>query len=143
MALQQIIYTSAAVDEFREVDLAGLLLEARTKNTREGLTGMLLFHEGSFLQVLEGEAANVDRVYERIGRDRRHARVTLLLRHNIEVRQFDDWAMGFVAVKHIADRLPGYSDYLRHRGNTSKAGSLAANVLREFRDGHYRNYVVR
>jgi hypothetical protein len=69
--------------------------------------------------------------------------VTLLLRHNIEVRQFDDWAMGFVAVKHIADGLPGYSDYLRHRGNTSKAGGLAANVLGKFRDGHYRNYVVR
>ena len=126
MALQQLIYTSAAVGEFREAALSGLLLEARAKNVREGLTGMLLFHEGSFLQVLEGEAANVERVFERIARDRRHARVTMLLRHGIEVRQFDDWAMGFVAVKHIADSLPGYSDYLRHRGDSSKAGSLAA-----------------
>lgn len=102
---------------------------------------MLLYHEGSFLQVLEGAAENVEMLFERIGRDPRHRRVMVLLRRSIDARQFQDWSMGFVDVKSVAAGLPGYSDFLQHGNDPARAGSLAAKVLAQFCEGGLRNLV--
>lgn len=56
-------------------------------------------------------------------------------------RQFADWAMGFVPDKHIADTLPGFSDFFQHRGDVARASGLAASILAKFRDGQYRNLI--
>jgi hypothetical protein len=141
MALQQIIYTSAALDDFSEVDLSRLLLKARPRNAALDVTGMLLYHDRSFLQVLEGDPTHVAQVFERIRHDRRHTRILTIMNRAVEERQFRDWAMGFVALKELASSLPGYSDYLRHRGDVTRAGGLADKVLSQFRDGRYRNSV--
>jgi hypothetical protein len=141
MSLQQLIYSSAAVGALNEVELSRILLSARRMNPALGVTGMLLYHEGSFLQVLEGEEKNVETVFERIGRDPRHCRIMLLLRRSIDAQQFQEWSMGFVDVKGVAGGLPGYSDFLRSRHDPAQAGSLAAKVLGQFAEGRFRNLV--
>jgi hypothetical protein len=141
MALQQLIYSSAAVKDLNAIELSRLLLVARRTNPSLGVTGMLLYHEGSFLQVLEGPEGNVEMLFERIGRDPRHCRVMVLLRRSIDAQQFQDWSMGFVDVKSVAAGLPGYSDFLRHRNDPAQAGSLAAKVLAQFCEGRFRNLV--
>jgi hypothetical protein len=141
MALEQLIYTSTAAKDLGELDLSRILLEARRNNERAGVTGMLLYHQRSFLQVLEGEATTLDRVFKRIEADDRHARVAVLLRQPVPARQFADWAMGFVADKQIAQSLPGFSDFLQHRGDMTKASGLATSILAKFRDGKYRRLV--
>lgn len=102
---------------------------------------MLLYHEGSFLQVLEGEQSSVEALFARIGEDPRHCRVMVLLRRSIDAPQFAEWSMGFVDVKGVAGGLPGYSDFLRHRSDPAQAGSLAATVLAQFGEGKFRNLV--
>jgi len=141
MALEQLIYTSTAVKDFGELELSHLLLQARRNNERAGVTGMLLYHQRSFLQVIEGEAAALDALFARIGRDERHNRVSALLRQPVPSRQFADWAMGFVAERHIAQALPGFSDFLQHRGDATRASGLAASILARFRDGRHRGMV--
>jgi hypothetical protein len=139
--LSQVIYSSAAVAPFSEAELSSLLAIARTNNERVGVTGMLLYHEGSFLQVLEGEASAVDAVFQRIGRDKRHHRVMPLLRREMDGRHFESWRMGFASLKNLPQNLPGYSDYLRLRGEPTEAGSAAARLLAAFREGRFHSYV--
>ncbi|HTV18043.1 MAG TPA: BLUF domain-containing protein [Polyangiaceae bacterium] len=143
MALEQLTYTSTAVKDFGELELSRLLLQARRNNERSTITGLLLYHERSFLQVLEGEGGVIDTVFARIERDERHTRVSVLVRQPVPARQFADWAMGFVAAKRIADTLPGFSDFLQHRGDPTRARGLATSILAKFRDGEYRAVVER
>jgi hypothetical protein len=90
-----------------------------------------------------GAAGGLDPVFSRIARDARHTRIAMLVRQPVPTRQFEDWAMGFVAVKRVADALPGFSDFLRHRGDMTKARGLATSILAKFRDGQYRHLVER
>jgi hypothetical protein len=139
--MQQVIYSSAAVAPFSDTELSGLLATARVNNGLLGVTGMLLYHEGSFLQALEGQAQVLDNLYARIAKDKRHHRVVILLRREVDTRHFDAWQMGFASMKALPDNLPGFSDYLRLRGNPVESGNAAARVLAAFRDGRFRSYV--
>src|ERR1700722_7792397 len=89
------IYASLATPNFKEDELPLLLERARQFNALHSLTGMLLYIEGSFFQLLEGEAEAVDAIYTRIMRDPRHTRVTLIIRESIAQRDFSEWTMGF------------------------------------------------
>lgn len=140
MPLLQLIYSSAAVRKLTEIELSRLLLGARKTNMGFDVTGMLLYHEGSFLQILEGKADAVESLFERIGTDPRHHRVVVLMRREIEERQFENWSMGFVDAERVAEMLPGYSDYLLNR-HSPAAGNLAMKVLAGFREGQFRSYV--
>jgi hypothetical protein len=98
MTLIHIIYVSAATNEMSELDLAGILDVSRQKNLKFGITGMLLYHRGHFMQVLEGESQFVDEVMSRIKVDARHHSVTVLERYVILKRDFANWSMGFCKV---------------------------------------------
>ena len=140
--MHQVIYSSAAVEPFSDAELAQLLSLARANNERLGVTGMLLYHDGSFLQVVEGDSAVVEVLFERIGRDKRHHRVVPLLKREVEARHFADWRMGFASLKNLPQSLPGYSDYLRLRGQPLEAGNAAVRLLAAFRHGRFHNYVA-
>jgi hypothetical protein len=95
--LYQIVYGSYARRAFTRPELASLLNAARTRNRMTGITGLLLYHDENFLQVLEGEEVAVESAYERIRRDPRHAGVMVLHRGPVEARQFQDWTMAYLA----------------------------------------------
>jgi Sensors of blue-light using FAD len=96
--LIQCVYASAAARDFKTQELAELLKVARENNAKLGLTGMLLYAEGSFFQVLEGQADVVDALYAKIERDPRHDQMTLIIKEPIPKRHFDEWTMGFYKV---------------------------------------------
>ena len=137
----QIIYASAAVATFSELELAQLLMLARKNNKRLGVTGMLLYLDASFLQVLEGDEAVLKTLFERISVDPRHDSVVTLLKREVEAPHFGDWAMGFVSPKDLSKDMPGYSDYLRLRGQPNRSTDAAARMLACFRDGRFRRHV--
>ena len=85
-----IVYVSSAVQPFSQSELIALLESCRKNNAAAGVTGMLLYKEGSFMQVLEGEQTNVQQVFAKIARDPRHAGVSVLLKQNLAARDFDD-----------------------------------------------------
>jgi hypothetical protein len=97
-ALIHLIYCSAASRPMSTAALAGILTHARAYNGAHGLTGMLLYAEGSFFQVLEGTAEEIDTLFARIGRDPRHRRITRIIREPIRARTFSDWSMGFADI---------------------------------------------
>ena len=96
--LLSIVYSSTATDTFSETGLPNLLAESRDNNARLGLTGVLLYREGRFLQLLEGEDDVVRDRMDVIALDPRHQHVAILLEDPIETRQFPEWTMGYESV---------------------------------------------
>ena len=76
-------------------ELVGLLQTCLANNQREGVTGMLLYGNDTFLQTLEGEESVVDRLYDKIRHDPRHGNVKSLTRKTVDTRQYAEWNMGF------------------------------------------------
>ncbi len=106
-------YASVAVTPFASAELQELLLTSRRNNMQLGITGMLLYKDGEFMQVLEGEQAAVQALYARIARDPRHQRATTILEGPTDARHFPDWSMGFRDLEDPAvAALPGYSPLL-------------------------------
>ncbi|MCB2055847.1 MAG: BLUF domain-containing protein [Geminicoccaceae bacterium] len=136
--LVQLIYASAATRPFSAVQLEQLLTTARRNNAARAISGMLIYHEGSFIQVLEGPAATVQHLFERIDRDSRHREMRLLLRNDGAEREFGHWSMGFVQPTHGSVALPGFVDYESGLRAALDGGETARKVLRAFRDGNWR-----
>lgn len=112
--MHHIVYQSTAVGVFTTADLRRLLRQSRAKNHRLSITGLLLYGNGGFLQVLEGEADTVRQVYATIQQDYRHTRVTTLADGPVTGRVFADWSMGFQTLSgEDFVRLTGYIDPYR------------------------------
>ena len=93
----QLIYGSAAVRPLTQPDLAELLRLARANNARLGITGMLVYHDGSFLRVLEGPQAAVQVLVEKISRDDRHSTLIVFSKGLNEARESGEWSIAFHA----------------------------------------------
>lgn len=94
----QLCYTSTAIGEMQRQDLLDLLSVSRRNNDQLGITGLLLFSSDRFIQLLEGDEADVRKLYERIRQDKRHRDVTLVYEAHVEERDCPDWSMGFQAL---------------------------------------------
>ena len=79
-----------------KAEISHLLNVARLHNSKAAISGILLFTAQSFLQVLEGPAAEIASLFERIQRDKRHSNVLVLDYRSIHERAFPDWAMAYV-----------------------------------------------
>lgn len=94
--LVRLMYASRAAKGLDAEELHNLLRQCRANNPRNGITGILCHAAGTFVQVLEGGRSAVNRLYNRIVADPRHADVELLVYEEIDERRFAGWAMGQV-----------------------------------------------
>ena len=99
--LTQLIYRSVATLPFLCGDFVRLLEPTRQNNERKAISGLLLYHQGVFMQVLEGEPNAVGDVIERIRKDKRHRALEVLRNQEIAKRDFGRWSMGFLAVDEL------------------------------------------
>lgn len=108
-----LVYVSAAVTWFSESELRALLTSARFRNEHAGITGMLLYKDGNFMQALEGPEDAVRALYERIEADRRHCGVVVLDSGAQDTRQFARWNMAFHDISQGRGEMPsGYSRFM-------------------------------
>lgn len=108
-----IVYSSKAAKVISDRDLREILETARSNNGLIDVSGMLLYHEGCFIQVLEGVRATVDPLFAQISRDPRHKEIVTLWQGEISERRFGGWTMGFRrAVGNELSGLPGYTDWM-------------------------------
>ena len=107
-----LIYLSSAVKPMNYDELSALLKQCRNNNLRLGVTGMLLYQKGTFMQMLEGEKQVVIDLYDDIKKDERHTGFHIVLTGDIEERNFEDWSMGFYNMDK-AGEFPEYSDYIK------------------------------
>lgn len=92
--LRCITYVSSATTRLSDEALERLVLDARAFNQDVDVTGVLLYHDGTFFQYFEGPAGGVEQVYERIKNSRTHHSIYPLLDAAQPRRLFPNWLMG-------------------------------------------------
>ena len=136
--MHELIYTSIANWEMTTKELTELLEQSREKNASLDITGLLVYHNRGFMQLLEGDKKAIFDLYDTITKDERHTSVQLFWNGPIEARSFKDWAMAFINTNGVdLGKIVGYSHYLedgmaalRLTGNTS-TGREFIDVLRD------------
>ncbi|MDR3367745.1 BLUF domain-containing protein [Rhodoferax sp.] len=98
--LVRLLYASRAVDVCPEI-IEAILHECRSRNPNSGITGVLCYGGGIFLQVIEGGRMTISQLYNQIQRDARHKDVVLLQYEEISERRFAGWTMGEVNMTRI------------------------------------------
>ncbi|MCZ8136200.1 MAG: BLUF domain-containing protein [Porphyrobacter sp.] len=115
-------YQSRAVSRPTENELDQLVSQARGRNRQLGVTGMLLYENGRFLQTLEGPPAGLKQVWSSICRDQRHREIEVLTEHMVSSRLFSDWDL----LLYSRDEDPR---------RTSRASDLAPHALAHYVPG--------
>jgi hypothetical protein len=136
--LINLIYGSSAKRQMADDQLLGILSKARNKNGRLGVTGMLLYRGGNFLQVLEGDKAVVEGLFDVIKKDERHHLVDLIAKRPVAERGFGAWEMGFVHIDTLdPTRIAGYTTFLKEPLNSErfKDMNFAYTFLEVFKEG--------
>lgn len=101
--------------------LRDIVKTSAANNSRQDITGYLLFDGDHFLQILEGPSQAVQETYERIAKDPRHRDIEIVSAKNVPERAFGAWAMG--------GHLRGSQDgdiFARHGAETRDVKSLSA-----------------
>lgn len=113
MELHELVYVSLAEWAMSTADLTALLEQAREKNTRLNITGLLVYHRGEFTQMLEGAKTDIFNLYATICEDVRHRAPYVLSHGSIGQRSFSHWSMAFLAPSDQSlEENPAYSSYL-------------------------------
>lgn len=108
--LVRLLYASRAIDTQPEA-IEAILVQSRQYNPVSGITGILCYGGGIFLQVIEGGRNAISDLYGHIQKDSRHKDVVLLQYEEISERRFSGWTMGQVNIHKInASILLKYSE---------------------------------
>lgn len=110
----QLIYTSSATPALDDFALREIAQSSNFNNQELGITGLLLFYEGSVLQILEGDEMSVYSLYARVKRDKRHRGCMILSARTTEQREFSNWFMGY---KNVSGRPGGEALFNLNRDN--------------------------
>jgi hypothetical protein len=131
VSLHAICYRSRATHPPSDAETNLLVAGSRERNARSGVTSVLLYGAGRFLQYLEGPRETLDVLYGRIVCDPLHTDVFELIRDPIPEREFAQWPLAFRDVERATlgsdrDRL---KEILRSEGDCSKLGRLLLNAF--------------
>jgi len=126
--LVELSYLSEAVSDMSFLGLMRLLESARAFNQKNGITGILLYDNQQFGQIIEGEYANVMKAWKRIQDDKRHHRIELLEIREIEERSFPEWLLRFYGGETLTRDYPALADMV---GGMDKHSHALMNKMRE------------
>ncbi len=105
----QLVYVSAAVEEFGDGMLGDILRKSRENNARRNVTGMLFYYKQSFLQVLEGPQEDVQDLALVISQDLHHDQYRVLSAKAIKEKTFGKWTMGYVEAAQAGNMVDEYA----------------------------------
>jgi hypothetical protein len=93
--MYELLYSSVSPAGLSQLQLKDILDNARLKNLRLDITGMLLYHNREIMQILEGEEQTVKELYATICQDDRHTNLQVLYQGVVKQRSFSEWSMAF------------------------------------------------
>ena len=121
--MEYLIYISTAKRLLSEQELTDILTVSREKNELYNITGVLLYSEGTFIQLLEGDAQPLANIFASILKDERHKNIIKLAHGEIKQRSFADWTMAFRTLN--AAQLESLGGYLNF-----------SNAVNDYEDSH-------
>ncbi len=114
--IHTICYFSSATKSLHENDLKSLLNNSKEKNQKNNISGILVYADGNFMQVLEGEETVVNSLYEKILNDQRHYNIIKVIGITYNDRIFEDYNYGFTVIdnKLSVEKLNKYLSWLHN-----------------------------
>lgn len=110
-----LVYVSSATSLLPQSELLSILEKSRCNNENFGITGMLLYSNGTIIQALEGNEAAVKNLYKKISLDSRHKDVIVIVEGEHNEREFGNWSMAFYNLSEIDTKsIVGFSDFLEN-----------------------------
>jgi hypothetical protein len=97
------------------IEIEKILQVSRSRNKKIDITGVLMFNEQMFTQVLEGAERDVCTVFGSIERDARHADVSVLATGPVEYRRFASWKMAYAGTSEASRAY--YRKYVQSRAS--------------------------
>ena len=91
----ELIYYSTASPDLSTNDILNILENSRDFNSKNEITGCLLYHNNEFVQLIEGEEEAVKKLYAKIESDKRHSNLIIVIQDNIAGRSFKNWSMAY------------------------------------------------
>ncbi len=125
--LVELSYLSEAVSDMSFLGLMRLLESARAFNQTNGITGILLYDNQQFGQIIEGERANIMKVWKRIQEDKRHHRIELLEIREISERSYPEWLLRFYGGETLTRDYPALAEMV---GGMDKHSLALMNKMR-------------
>lgn len=112
-----LVYASSASKSFSENELEDILKIARINNEKLNVTGMLLYADGNFLQVLEGDKQQVEALYHKITEDTRHHSALRIFSRFSDSRSFTEWSMGYerLDASKLDQAVPGFNHFMERQ----------------------------
>ncbi|MDD7886596.1 BLUF domain-containing protein [Flavivirga sp. 57AJ16] len=130
--LKTICYISDSCQEESLKALQKLFSKAKKNNLKYNITGILIYSNSNFLQVLEGDQIHVDATFKRISLDTRHRNIFKVINIDIQQRIFEDYNFGFTIVNNSKElnNLHEYLEWLRKADN--KLANKVINMVENF-----------
>lgn len=123
--MHHIMYLSRAARPMSDEELARLLQQARRANAQRGVTGALVYGNGQFMQIIEGEEETLAALYARLYQDARHGRIVKFADKPIAERTFTNWSMAFQPVS--AAEFTHLAGYVAPADLAARTTGLAAS----------------
>ena len=99
MDIHQLIYASTATVKMDFSQVKDISSRASRNNERYGISGLLVYGGGYFLQILEGRQKEINELYFKVAGDERHKNICLLDYENIAIQRYGKWAMGCLVLE--------------------------------------------
>ena len=96
--MYRIIYLSSATTKFTNEEILTLLNASRKNNEANKITGLLLYSDGNFLQIIEGKQKKIKALYAKINMDFRHRNIIKVFEGKVSHRIYPKWHMGFNSI---------------------------------------------
>lgn len=127
-----ISYVSTAERSLSETEIRQILNDSEVNNNKQNITGLLLYSEGNFFQIIEGDQKQIVQLYETIEDDSRHFNVIKLFGKEINKESFDGYKSDFISedARYSSARLQNYEHYLEVLDKPTK--NAVANILKAF-----------
>ena len=108
--LYELLYTSKANPEFKEEELRNILSKANEQNEQFEISGMLIYYNHCFVQILEGKKLDILNLFKKISKDHRHHSIEVFYQGEISERSFENWSMAGKALtdQELIELLPEY-----------------------------------
>jgi hypothetical protein len=145
--MRQILYVSTESNKTTKEFLKKLIDKSIENNRTLNVTGMLLYHKGTFLQILEGDPDDIENLYSKIKRNEHHKSMNMVYNVPIVERTFSNWAMGFVDAEELFDKgdkdfFSFFKDITESKDQNTEAKKIKAKkIIDKFQSGTWRSYI--
>lgn len=141
MSLHCLVYTSVGTKQFSESHLQALLIKCRCNNEKLNISGLLLYLDPFFIQILEGDDDILKSLFDKIKMDARHEKVRIMYHKPIEARSFASWTMGFHRTNYQElESIDGFSDFWQRQTSdlfsnpSNETEKILQNLIAKFKN---------